>query len=134
MQLTKNFKLSEFTESRTARQLGIDNTPGSKEIDSLRNLCVNILEPLRENLSEPIIINSGYRSEQLNHAVGGSLTSQHMKGEAADIRINGDASKILEALYKLGIDFDQAILYRKQNFLHVSLKKSGTNRRQKLLA
>lgn len=93
IQLSPHFKLSEFTKSATADQLHIKNTldpanPADAEIiANLRNLCVKLLEPLRQHFGIPIIIESGYRCPSLNRAVGGAANSQHMKGEAADLRI-----------------------------------------------
>lgn len=130
MKLTKNFDLNEFTYSKTAVERGINNYPQAYEQGSLKNLCVNLLQPLRDALGESISINSGYRCKQLNDAVGGSKTSQHMRGEAADCAIKGNAADLLDLLIKLNISFDQALLYKSKNFLHLSLKREGTNRRQ----
>ena len=91
-------------------------------------LVSRTIQPLRDKLGVPIHVNSGYRCPELNKAVGGVPTSQHQKGEAADLSIDGKASDILEALENNNIPFDQAILYRKQNFLHVSLKLDGVQR------
>ena len=85
MKLTKHFTLEEFTRSSTAKARGIDNTVPEKLIPALRNLCVTVLEPLREQAKEPVKISSGYRCPELNRVVGGKNTSQHMKGEACDI-------------------------------------------------
>ena len=99
IQLSEHFKLSEFTRSATATARKIDNTPSQEVISNLKALCQNVLEPLRAYANEsspskgdkrgavPIIIGSGYRSPALNKAVGGVKNSQHMTGEAADIRI-----------------------------------------------
>lgn len=129
MKLSKNFSLSEFTQSNTAISRGIDNTPSERVINSLKYLVSNLIQPLRDKWGEPIRINSGYRSEALNKAVGGVPTSQHVKGEASDLAVDGKAGDLLEVLEDSGLEFDQAILYRSQNFLHVSLKKEG-NRKQ----
>ena len=93
MQLSEHFLLSEFTRSSTAERLGIDNSLDASNpldqdvINNLRNLCEQILEPLREFAGQPIIISSGYRCPQLNIKVGGVYSSQHTLGEACDIRI-----------------------------------------------
>ena len=123
--LSENFDLEEFTRSDKAKELGITNEPGEKELAALRELVSRTIQPLRDKLGVPIHVNSGYRCPELNKAVGGVPTSQHQKGEAADLSIDGKASDILEALENNNIPFDQAILYRKQNFLHVSLKLDG---------
>lgn len=126
--LSDNFTLDEFTRSDTASRLGIINEPGDKELAALRVLVSRTIQPLRDKLGVPIHVNSGYRCPELNKAVGGVPTSQHQKGEAADLSIDGKAADILEALENSNIPFDQAILYRKQNFLHVSLKLDGVQR------
>lgn len=89
IQLTKHFKLSEFTKSATATKYGIDNTPPLEVIANLQYLCQELLEPLREWMNEPIIISSGYRCPQLNShpEVRGAKNSQHLIGEAADLHI-----------------------------------------------
>lgn len=126
--LSENFYLEEFTRSEMAEKLCIINEPGEKEIEALRVLVNRTIQPLRDKLGIPIHINSGYRCPELNKAVGGVPTSQHQKGEAADLSIDGKANDILNALENSNIPFDQAILYRKQNFLHVSLKLDGVQR------
>lgn len=126
--LSENFTLDEFTRSDKARELGINNEPGEKELAALRVLVKRTIQPLRDKLGVPVRVNSGYRCPELNKAVGGVPTSQHQKGEAADLSIDGKASDILKALESSNIPFDQAILYRKQNFLHVSLKLDGVQR------
>ncbi len=126
--LSENFTLDEFTTSDTATRLGINNVPGKRELEALRVLVKRTIQPLRDKLGVPVRVNSGYRCPELNKAVGGVPTSQHQKGEAADLSIDGKASDILEALENSNIPFDQAILYRKQNFLHVSLKLDGVQR------
>ena len=85
MKLSEHFTLEEMTYSDTARSYGIPNTPGPKERLALANLCQKILEPVRQKFGHPITVTSGYRSEQLNRAVGGVRNSQHKTGDAADI-------------------------------------------------
>jgi uncharacterized protein YcbK (DUF882 family) len=126
--LSENFTIEEFTRSDKAKELGITNEPGEKELAALRVLVSRTIQPLRDKLGVPIHVNSGYRCPELNKAVGGVPMSQHQKGEAADLSIDGKANDILEALENNNIPFDQAILYRKQNFLHVSLKLDGVQR------
>ena len=93
MQLSEHFSLSEFTRSATATERGISNNLDPQNpahaaiIANLRNLCEQVLEPLRAFARQPIIISSGYRSPALNRAVGGAKNSQHLTGEAVDIRI-----------------------------------------------
>ena len=83
-QLTEHFTLWELTRSGTAITLGIKNVPDAREIEALRALCENILEPLRRRYGA-ITVTSGYRSRRLNAAVGGASDSQHLRGEAVDI-------------------------------------------------
>ena len=83
--ITKNFTLSELVASDTATRLGIDNVPDKKAEANLRLLATTILQPLRDKYGKPITVTSGYRCKELNKAVGGSATSQHLKGEASDI-------------------------------------------------
>ena len=130
MNITKNFTLEEFVHSDTAIAKGIKNEPGSREKLAITNLCAKLLQPLREAIGKSISINSGYRCPELNKAVGGVPTSQHVKGEAADLHIEGKAGYLLEVLEDSGLLFDQAILYRHKNFLHVSLKLEGEQRKQ----
>ena len=89
MQLSEHFELAEFLVSETAARRGIANEPTPEIIDNLRRLCQLVLEPLRVKLARPVVITSGYRSLVLNRAVGGSPTSHHMQGRAADLIVPG---------------------------------------------
>lgn len=112
IQLSPHFKLSEFENSSTARARGINNKVPEHLIPSLKTLCTEVLEPLRAIVKEPIIISSGYRCPQLNAAVGGSKTSQHMKGEACDIHLS-DMKKLRQWFtYLMDGQFDQLIMER----------------------
>lgn len=130
MKLTDNFTLEELTYSDTARRLGIDNTPQAGHIAQLQKLCVRLLQPLRNLYTEPFHINSGFRTPELNKAVGGASRSQHMYGQAADVRV-ANPRKLLAELLKSQLDFDQAILY--PTFLHLSYNPAN-NRCQVLYA
>lgn len=85
MKLTENFTLEELTASNTAARLGIDNTPSPIVQQNLRMLAEKVLQPIREEYKHPITVTSGYRCAELNRAVNGAKTSQHMTGCAADI-------------------------------------------------
>lgn len=122
--------MEELTRSETAAAMGIRNDPGARERLALVNLCAKLLQPLRDAYGKPIHINSGYRCPELNKAVGGVPTSQHQRGEAADLSIDGKAGDLLELIEENHLPFDQAILYRKRNFLHVSLRLEGEQREQ----
>ena len=110
-QITMHFTIEELCASTTASKLGIANKPGAMEMINLVYLAAFVLEPLRQAMGRPISISSGYRCEQLNKAVGGVSNSQHLKGQAADICINGDMSfgrQIFDHIRK-NMDFDQLI-------------------------
>ena len=130
MQIGKNFTLNEFTRSDKAIELGIDNTkPPQLVIDNLKLLVSEILQPLRNHLKRAININSGYRCLELNKAVNGSATSQHVIGQASDIRVDGmKPYDVAKAIIELNLEFDQLILY--DTFCHVSY--SDRKRRQLL--
>ena len=135
MKLSENFSLIEFISSETAMRRGIDNNPTKAEIDNLRALCENILQPLRDAYGKPINITSGYRSPKLNKAIGGSKTSQHSFGQAVDFQVPRlDYITVFEILKKLPCDqiiweFGDAVA---PNWIHVSYTK--TPRRQILRA
>src|ERR1700676_5245324 len=93
MQLSTNFTLEEMLASQTAVRDGIDNTPTEEVISRLKDLCDNVLQPLRNLLKQPLIISSGYRSPTLNKAVGGVPNSEHQLGQAADITVPGMTNK-----------------------------------------
>ena len=131
--LSPHFTLEELTHSDTALRLGIDNTPPQQQMENLRLLCRHILEPLRERVNAPLRICSGYRSAALNRAVGGSATSAHLRGLAADIVVAGLKPGDVLAALKNGVIFDQAII-EYDAWLHVSFNPGRTNRRQCLRA
>lgn len=132
MKLSDNFTLEEFTYSDTAKVKKIDNIPGDNEVKSLKNLVVKLLQPLRVKYGKPMTVNSGYRCPNLNKAVGGVATSQHVKGEAADIKCS-DPYALEKVLKESGLDFDQCIVYPTKKFVHLSLKLEGVNRKQHLI-
>lgn len=111
VQISPNFTLEEFTNSSTAKRLGIKNEPNEEQIKNLAALVNNVLQPLRDKLGKPVEINSGFRCPELNKAVGGSSNSQHMAGEAADIRVDDakDAIEKLHIIMEHGI-YDQLLL------------------------
>lgn len=94
IKLTTHFSLSEMCRSATAERLSLDNTPTQEAIENLTYLCTNLLEPLREHLGVPLVINSAYRCPSLNVAVNGSTSSFHLYGCAADVRFtNADSAQ-----------------------------------------
>ncbi|WP_289395616.1 D-Ala-D-Ala carboxypeptidase family metallohydrolase, partial [Parabacteroides goldsteinii] len=128
--LSEHFSLEELTYSRIAVENGLDNEPPPAVRQSLCYLAVHLLEPLGGLYNSPIAVLSGYRSDSVNRLAGGVVNSQHRKGEAADCYIPEGPCRLLDILKKSGLLFDQAILYKKRNFLHLSLKEKGTNRMQ----
>jgi hypothetical protein len=110
MNLSANFTLKELTKSDTATRLGIDNTPDEAVIESLKLLCENVLQPVREHFGKSVTVNSGYRSPESNAAVGGSKTSDHCKGQAADIEIDGISNPDLAHWIMDNCDYTQLIL------------------------
>lgn len=138
LRLTRNFTLRELTRSTTAQRKGIDNTPSDTVIVNLLALAQNVLQPLRDHAGEPLTINSGYRSPALNRAVGGVANSQHLTGEAADIKAPDRATAVNWLVWaSLNLNFDQAIVERNaQNayWLHISSRRDTTlNRHDTIL-
>ena len=136
MKLTKNFSLEEMYRSETARRCGIDNKPQTEEVvENLRALCLEVLQPLRDHLGKPVVVSSGYRCKDLNKKVGGVENSQHLKGEAADIKVSGREELIGVMRYIMDeTDFDQLIREKSgtTEWVHVSHKRNGNNRRMVL--
>ena len=136
--MIRDFTLSEFLESRTAEERGIDNTPSFEVVAHLQELTECILQPLRTAWGSGIRINSGYRSPALNKAVGGSRTSVHQLGYAADIfPVNGKfgefTSFAIGFIVNNDIEFDQILIESSgaERWLHIGLyNNAGTQRRQ----
>ena len=140
IQFTPHFKLSEFVSSATATKQGIENNPSPEAVENLRLLSIHTLEPLREALGLPIVITSGYRCKALNDLIAHhSQRSQHMKGQAADLLVQGSKFQVQgasprELLIKAfktiitspEIDYDQLIIY--PTFIHVSFVSHNDNR------
>jgi hypothetical protein len=127
MDLTKNFPLREMLRSQTATRLGFDEqfAPPQEIIDNLRLLCENVLQPLRESLGRGVFVNSGYRAPRTNEAVGGSKTSQHLKGQAADIEVGHlTIEQLYQRIKNSGLPFDQLIQEFDQ-WVHVSYNAAG---------
>jgi hypothetical protein len=135
MRISKNFTLEELTASATAKAKGIHNEPGQTDIVNLCGLVHNVLQPLRNWWGKEVKIGSGYRSLALNRAVGGVSNSQHMKGEAVDLCIDGDIEKGKSwfQYIKQHCEFDQLIWEHNAKgtyWVHVSYKCDGNNRKQ----
>lgn len=134
----KYFTVAEFVRSETADRRGIDNKLPKELLPNVQALINNVLDPLREAWGKPITVTSGYRCKALNKAVGGSATSQHMVGQAADVTAGSrkENKRLFYLIQELGLDFDQEI-WEKGNsegpdWVHVSYRE-GNNRKQVLL-
>jgi len=124
IQLTPHFKLREFTRSGTADREGIDNHPSPHVRDHLQALCKNVLEPVRRFYNQPVGITSGYRSERLNGVVGGSPTSYHIQGKAADFYVGGVPNEVVFLnLYYSTLPITELIFYEK-GWIHVAHDES----------
>ena len=121
----KYFTINELCKSSTATQMGIDNTPNSEIVSNLEQLVDNILDPLREKYGSPIKVNSGYRCEKLNKAVGGSKTSQHRYGLAADITTGSNLrnKQLFILAQQMNLPFDQLIVEKTYSWIHISFSK-----------
>jgi hypothetical protein len=109
-QLTANFSLHELTKSETALRMGFDNTPDDEATENLRLLCEKVLQLVRDHYGKGVKVNSAYRSPESNAAVGGSKTSDHCKGQAADIEIPGVANADLAQWIMDNLEYTQLIL------------------------
>ena len=141
IKLSTNLYLHEVIKSRTALARGFDNAPTNEHLNNLKHLATEIFQPLRDGLGVPLGISSGYRSIELNEAIGGSKTSQHSKGEAIDIdadifgkTTNADIFNYI----KENLDFDQLIWEfgndTTPDWVHVSYKSYEENRNEILQA
>ena len=128
MNLTDHFTLEEMVFSQTALRKGIPNHPDVQHVSNLKALCERVLEPIRTLIGKPIFVTSGYRSEALNAAVGGSKSSQHMEGLAADIICPsfGSARNLAEIIaVSSNIEFDQLIY--EGDWVHISTADQPRN-------
>jgi zinc D-Ala-D-Ala carboxypeptidase len=140
MQISKHLSLAEVSRSETAKRKGINNTPSGEHLENFKKLAENIFEPIREHFGVPIHISSGYRSKELNSAIGGSSTSQHCQGEAIDIDMDGTSitnAQIFNFI-KDNLVFDQMIWEfgtdKNPDWVHVSYESTGKQRKQILKA
>ena len=136
LHLSDHFTLYELTRSGTAIDHDLPNVPNLQQEQALRNLALNILEPLRRQFG-PVIVSSGFRTRQVNRLVGGAPASQHTRGEAADIVItNTDRGLRMYSFIKTRLDFDQLILEPigspTPRWLHVSYTTRRKNRQMTL--
>lgn len=142
MQISKHLSLAEVSRSETAKRKGINNTPSGEHLANFKKLAEKVFEPIREHFKVPIHISSGYRSKELNSAIGGSATSQHCSGEAIDIDMDGSSSGVTNKdvfnFIKDKLDFDQLIWEfgtdNNPDWVHVSYESTGKQRKQILKA
>ena len=135
MKLSNNFSLEEMTRSATAEKKNIENVPNEEQIECLRQLCINILQPLRDDFQKPLVVSSGFRSKKLSLAINSKTTSQHCKGQAADFTIPGvDNKKVFKHIIE-NLPMDQVILeyykeddmkdYSNKGWIHCSYVPNG---------
>jgi hypothetical protein len=142
MKLSNYVSLAEVTKSDTAKRRGISNEPTPEHLENLKTICTEVFDKVREHFGVPIYISSGYRSEALNKAIGGSKNSDHNLGRALDLdqdgRGNGITNMEVFEFIKDNLEFDQLIGEFQRadgNFewVHVGYRK-GANRKQILVA
>jgi len=141
MKLSRNLSLAEVTKSITAKRLGIDNTPDEWVTENLRQVAVNVFQPIRDALGCPIHVSSGYRSPDLNTAIGGSRRSQHVEGRALDLDADvfrGCTNSEIFNYVRENLEFDQLIWEfgdeDNPDWVHVSFVYDGINRKRCLKA
>ena len=126
--ISKNFSFAEFEKSDTAKRMKITNVITTTEVrDAVKALVLNVLQPLRDEWGGPLKINSGYRCKALNEAVGGVESSQHRKGEAADVACT-DPLALAKLAKRMRLPYDQMGVYA--SFVHFSYRRDGKNRGQ----
>jgi hypothetical protein len=134
MKLSEHLDLSEVTRSNEAKRKGISNMPTPEHIENFKKLAENIFEPIRKHFGVPIMISSGYRSKELNKAIGGATTSQHLLGQAIDIDMDGTSkgvtNKMVFDYIKANLNFDQLINEFNYAWVHVSYNPTGKQRKQ----
>lgn len=140
MKLSANLSLAEMISSDSAKRNGIDNNPTKEHLANLKLWASNIFQPIRDHFGRSIYVSSGYRSKALNKFVGGSQTSQHSRGEAGDIDMDGSEITNLEIFMfiKDNLEFDQLIwefgTKDEPDWVHVSYSSTGKQRKQVLVS
>lgn len=140
MQLSENLSLAEMISSDSAKRKGISNKPTPEHIENMIVLAEKVFQPIRNHFNIPINVSSGYRSKELNKSIGGSQTSQHSKGEAMDIDMDGShvSNKEIFDFIKKNLQFDQLIwefgTKANPDWVHVSFNPHSAQRNQVLMA
>lgn len=128
----KYFSMGEMMRSQTADARGINNKCNIEQAGNIQRLIAEVLDPLREAYGKPICVTSGFRSPELNKAVGGSKTSDHMTGCAADIvgtpNTKAENKRLFELVQRMGLSYDQLIDEKGFRWVHVSFRSKETNR------
>lgn len=133
MKLSKNFTLNELTYSSTAKANKVDNTPDRWELDNLKKLCNEVLQPIRDKWGNSIFVTSGYRNPIVNRLVKGSTSSQHLNGEAADTTVGSKSGNkklfdmIVQMIENEEITVGQLIDEKDYTWLHISLPYKKVN-------
>lgn len=132
-QLSKYFALSELTVSETAARRGLKNVPFGKQLENLKQTAQR-MDAIREGLGKPIIVTSGYRSPEVNAAIGGSKTSAHCHGLAVDFTCPGYGSPlaVAKAILASGIEFDQ-LIHEFGAWVHIGFAEAGKPSRKQTL-
>lgn len=132
--ISEHISYSEAIKSQTGSRLGISNEPNEAQLKAMRLVAEKVFEPVRKALNRPVFISSFFRSEALNKKIGGAKGSQHSKGEAIDIDVDGLNDQIFYFI-KNNLEFDQLIwefgTTKEPDWVHVSYKETG-NRKQVL--
>ena len=141
MKLSKNLSLAEVIKSTTAKRLGIDNTPDEWVTENLKKVAEHVFQPVRDHFGRPIFVSSGYRSPDLNVAIGGSKRSQHIQGAALDLDADvfgGCTNADIFNYIKENLTFDQLIWEfgsdENPDWVHVSFHRWGDNRKRAMRA
>lgn len=129
MKESKYFELSEFLSSETALVLGIENFPSWEEVERMKKFAIEVLDVIRDQWGQPLLVSSGYRVPSLNAAVGGAPTSDHQNGLAVDIKLASWSKRKPSELYNLVyemtekgiIEIDQVIYYRSKKIVHIGV-------------
>lgn len=133
-QVTKNFTYGELLESETAREEGIENAPNDQQLRRLFKITKTVMQPIRDHLDAPVRVTSGFRTQELNEAIGGARESQHVKGEAIDFVADGyTVNEVFEEVVTGDFYFDQ-IIWEFGNWVHISYTTRRANRSEILTA
>ncbi|MGN0929795.1 MAG: D-Ala-D-Ala carboxypeptidase family metallohydrolase [Alphaproteobacteria bacterium] len=124
--ISKDFSYREFEITNKEQYKDKNIITDYNVRNNIKALVENVLQPLRDEWGKPLIINSGYRCPELNSLIGGKPTSQHLRGEAADIRCD-NSFELAKKIIELKLPYDQIGLYN--TFVHISHKKNGDNRK-----